>query len=148
MSCFPTPSSVKDKAVMSKIWKFVISMNAGVFFQFCCKVLALSGLTDLPLTVPVQSRMSPWPGAQNPLTSYSTFLGEKAFWVMATFSNLPCQTHRTLIQLPNHPSFPGGCFVWLLGQLCFCNYPNNYKNKTLRQAAQILKAHMCVWGCV
>lgn len=71
----------------------------------------------------------------------------KTFWVVTTFSNFPCQTHRTLIQLPDNQSFPAGCFVWLLGQLYFCNYQNNYKNKTVRQAAQILKAHVCVWGC-
>lgn len=81
---------------MNKIWKFVIYVNVGVFFQFYCKVLLFDGLTDLPLTEPLQTRMNPWPGAQNPLTSYSIFIRKEAFWVVATFTNFPWQRHRTL----------------------------------------------------
>lgn len=78
-------------------------------------------------------------------TPYSQ--GNKAFWVVATSRNLPCQRLRALLQPPKNPSFPDSCFVWLLGYWYFCNDRHNYKNKNVWQAAKALKARVCVWGC-
>lgn len=81
---------------MNKIWKFVIYVNVGVFSSFTAKCCCSMAWLIFPSLNHWQTRMNPWPGAQNPLTSCSIFIRKEAFWVVATSTNFPCQRHRTL----------------------------------------------------
>lgn len=121
----------------------------GFFFQFYCKVLLFDGLTDLPLTEPLADQDEPLTWSSKPINFLLHFHKERSILSGGHIHQLPMpKTQDSSIQLPKNQSFPDGCFVWLLGYLYFCNDRNNYKNNNAREAAKILKAHVCVWGCV
>lgn len=105
---------------MNKIWKFVIYVNVGVFFQFYCKVLLFDGLTALPPHWTTADQDEPLTWSSKPINFLLHINKERSILSGGHIHQLPMpKTQDSSIQLPKYQSFPDGCFVWLLGYLYF-----------------------------